>query len=244
MAVTRIHLLTIPFDVLPEEDIEQTVLDLLSKDTPQHILFFTVWDLLKARRNAEFRAMAENAALCLPLSKSLLSAARFLKLPVPIRRDSFNMVIRILAAIDAHYKSVYLLGGHLQHLADAERNVRITFPNAQIVGRFHGYYHKSLEQDILLSITKAHPAVVIAGNGLPGGIRWIYRNRTQLPASIFVHCNDIIDIFAKRKRRISDSAFKRGHEFLPQLLKNPLKIFYLFRYINFLLTVLFYKLFR
>ncbi len=244
MAVTRIHLLNIPIDVLPEEDIEKTVVELLEKDTPQHILFFSIWDVLKARRNAEYRAIAENAALCLPISKSLLRAARFLKLPIPIRRDPFNVVIRILSSIDAHYKSVYLLGGHPQHLADAEANVRTTFPHAQIVGRFNGFYHKNLERDILLSIVKAHPSVVIAGSGLPGGVRWIHRHRAQLPASIFIYNKDIIDIFAKRKKRISDAAFRKGHEFMPQLLKNPLKILYIFRYFWFLLVVLFYRIFR
>ncbi len=91
MAITRIHLLTIPLDVLPDEDIEQTVMELLTRNEPQHIVFLTVWDVLKARRDLEFRAMLEQAALCLPLSKSLLKAARFLGLPVPMRRDSFDI---------------------------------------------------------------------------------------------------------------------------------------------------------
>lgn len=244
MAITRINLLTIPIDILPDEDIEQTVMDMLNKDKPQHIVFITLWDLLKARRDAEFRGMLEQAALCLPLSKSLLKAAEFLKLPVPIRRASFDMIIRILNIIDLHYKSLYLLGGRAQNLLDAERNVHVTFQGIRIVGRFNGFYRKSKEPDILLSIVKAHPALLIAGNGIPGGIRWIYRNKAKLPASIFIHNNDIIDIFAKRKKRISDATFRRGHEFLPQLLRNPFKVFYIFRYALFLLIVLFYRLFR
>jgi len=244
MAITRIKLLTIPLDILPDEDIEQTVMDMLDKGEPQHIVFITIWDLLRARRDAEFRAMLEQAALCLPLSKSLLKAAQFLKLPVPIRRDSFDMIIRILNIIDSHYKTLYILGGRAQNLLDAERNVHVTFPGIGIVGRFNGFYRKSMEPDIILSIVKAHPALLIAGNGIPGGARWIYRNKNKLPASIFIHDNDIIDIFAKRKKRISDAAFRKGHEFWPQLLRNPFKVFYVFRYLLFLLIVLFYRLFR
>ena len=244
MAITRIHLLTIPLDVLPDEDIEQTVMELLTKNEPQHIIFLTVWDLLKARRDLEFRAMLEQAALCLPLSTSLLKAARFLGLPLPVRRDSFDMIIRVLNIIDAHYRSLYLLGGRAQNLLDGERNVHITFPGISIVGRFNGFYRKTMEPDILTSIVKAHPALLLAGNGIPGGPLWLYRNRTKLPASISIHDNDIIDIFAKRKRRISDSTFRKGHEFLPQLLRNPFKAFYIFRYALFWLIVLFYRLFR
>ena len=244
MAITRINFLTVPLDILPDEDIEQTVMELLNKQEPQHIVFLTLWDVLKARRDSEFRTMLGKAALCLPLSKSLLKAAHFLKLPVPIRRDTFDMIIRILNCIDAHYKSLYLLGGRTQNLLDAERNVHVTFPGISIVGRFNGFYRKNMEPDIILSIVKAHPALLIVGNGIPGGVRWIHRNRAKLPATIFIHNNDIIDIFAKRKKRISDTAFRKGREFWPQLLRNPFKIFYVFRYALFLLIVLFYRLFR
>ena len=244
MAITRIKLLTIPIDILPDEDIEQTIMDMVDKGEPQHIVFITVWDLLKARRDTEFRTMLEQAALCLPLSKSLLKAAQFLKLPVPIRRDSFDMIIRILNIIDSHYKTLYILGGRAQNLLDAERNVHVTFPGIGIVGRFNGFYRKNMEPDIILSIVKAHPALLIAGNGIPGGARWIYRNKDKLPASIFIHNNDIIDIFAKRKKRVPDAVFRKGREFWPQLRRNPFKVFYVFRYALFLLIVLFYRLFR
>ena len=244
MAVTRIPLLSIPIDILPDEDIEKTVLELLTKQTPQPIVFLTLWDLLKARRHAEFRAMLENAALCLPLSKSLLWAARFLKYPVPIRRDSFDMIIRILDVISAHYKSLYLLGGRTHSLLDAERNVRSTFPGAGIVGRFNGFYRKSMEADIILSIVKAHPALVIIGNGIHGEALWIYRNREKLPGSIFMYDPNIIDIFAKQKKRTSDTVFRHGWEFFPELIRNPFKILYFFRYLLFLLITVFYRLFK
>ncbi|MGP1593630.1 MAG: WecB/TagA/CpsF family glycosyltransferase [Treponema sp.] len=244
MAIIRSRLLTIPIDHLPEEDIEQTVLKLIAQDKPQHIVFLTLWDVLKARRNAEYREMIEQAALCLPLSKSILRALRFLKLPAPVRRDTFDVIIRILHVIDSHYKSLYLLGGYPQTVMEAEKNVRITFPKVHIVGRFGGYYHKHLEHDIITSIVKSHPSLIIVSHGMPGHIKWIHRNRKRLPNSIIMYSDTIIDIFAKRKKRISDTTFRKGHEFIPELLRNPFKIVYGFRYLLFVFLVLFYRLFR
>ncbi|MGP1576089.1 MAG: WecB/TagA/CpsF family glycosyltransferase [Treponema sp.] len=244
MAIIRTRLLTIPIDHLPEEDIEQTVLKLITKDKPQHIVFLTIWDLLKARRNAEYREMIEQAALCLPLSKSILWALRFLKLTTPVRRDAFDVIIRVLNVIDSHYKSLYLLGGYPQTIMEAEKNVHITFPNIHIVGRFSGYYRKHLEHDIITSIVKSHPALVIVSHGMPEHIKWIHRNRKKLPNSIFIYNDDIIDIFAKRKKRISDTTFRKGYEFIPELLRNPFKTVYVFRYMLFVCLVFFYRLFR
>ena len=39
MAITRIKLLTIPIDILPDEDIEQTIMDMVNKGEPQRRCF-------------------------------------------------------------------------------------------------------------------------------------------------------------------------------------------------------------
>ena len=69
MAVKRINFLNVPLDVLHEEDMEETVMSLLNKEGPQQIIFMTLWDVLRARHNGEFRNMIEKAALCLPVFK-------------------------------------------------------------------------------------------------------------------------------------------------------------------------------
>ncbi len=51
MAVERIHLLKIPVDILPPEDMEHEILALLEKPGTKQIVFLSVWDLLKARKN-------------------------------------------------------------------------------------------------------------------------------------------------------------------------------------------------
>ncbi|MEL3902076.1 MAG: WecB/TagA/CpsF family glycosyltransferase [Treponema phagedenis] len=244
MAVTRINFLTVPLDVLLEEEIETTVLSLLEKEEPQQIIFVSLWDVLKARRNYEFKQMLENAALCLPISKSLIRGARFLKLPVPVRRHPFNFIISILNVIDSHYKSLYLFGGRTESVIEAEKNVHVTFPGISIVGRFNGYYRKNMEKDIISAIIKSNPSLVIVGNGITGGNKWIYRNRAKLHGGIFIKDPDVIDIFSKQKKRISDKTFEGGREFLLQIVKNPFKIFYFFRYVWYNLLLLFYRFFR
>ena len=106
MAVKRINFLNVPLDVLHEEDMEETVMSLLNKEGPQQIIFMTLWDVLRARHNGEFRNMIEKAALCLPVSKSLIRGARFLKKDVPVRRQQFSVVIDFLNVIDSHYKTL------------------------------------------------------------------------------------------------------------------------------------------
>ena len=169
MAVERIEFLKVPLDIVAPEEIEQVVLDLLSREGPQHIMLVSLWDVLKARHRGEFRNMVTSAALVLPTSKSLIRGARFLKKKVPVRYQPFNLIISTLGVLEKYYKSLYLLGAQHRSLIQAERNVKSTFPHLSIVGRFAGYYHKSMERNIQTAIAKSHPALVLLGDGVPAG---------------------------------------------------------------------------
>lgn len=244
MAIERIDFIKVPIDIVTPEDLESAILDLLSRDGPQHIMFLSLWDVLRARHRGEFRTMVMKAALVIPTSKSLIRGARFLKKKVPVRYQPFALCIGILGVLEKYYKSIYLLGAQQRSLLQAERNVRSTFPHLRIVGRFAGYFHKSMERNILTAIVKAHPSLVIVSDGIPSGQRWIHRNRSKLHNGIFIWNSDVIDIFSDRKRRVSEKTFARGLEYLPQILKNPLRIFRIFQYLLYNVILLFYRLFR
>lgn len=244
MASQRIDFLKVPLDILSEEDLEAKILELSSTDGVKHIMLVSLWDVLRARYRKEFRAMVKEAALVLPVSKSLIRGARFLKKPVPVRHQPFSFIIGTLGVLERYYKSVYVLGAHHRSLLKAEANVRSTFPKLSVVGRFAGYYHRTMEKKILTAITKANPSLIIVGNGVPGGQKWIHRNRARLGSGIVIWDPDVIDIFSERKRRVSERTFERGHEYLPLVLKNPLRILRIFQYLWYNAVLLYYRLFR
>ncbi len=244
MAVKRINFLNVPIDILHEEDIEETVTELLDRKGVQQVVFLTLWDVLKARRNNEFGDMVREAALCLPVSKSILRGARFLQKNEPVRRQPFSVIIDFLNVINARYKSLYLLGGRQESLLLAEKNVRSTFPGIKLVGRFNGHYNSRLEPQIISAIVKAEPSIVIVSNGIKGGRKWIYRNKAEFNSGIFIGDADIIDIFSKFKKRPSEYLFDKGLTGLPLLFKNPFRIFALFGYLWFGILLLFYRIFR
>ena len=93
MAVERIDFLNVPLDIVAPEELEQVVLDLLTREGPQHIMLVSIWDVLRARRRGEFRTMVTSAALVLPTSKSLLRGALFLKKNKPVRYNPFTFII-------------------------------------------------------------------------------------------------------------------------------------------------------
>ena len=137
MAIERISVIGVPVDICTPDKLEDEILELLLKPGTKQIVFLNIWDLLKARkRKGDFAECIKSADLILPISKSILKGAKFLKKNIPYRYNPFTAVIQILSIMDSHYKSLYMLGSHQKTLQTSERNVRRTFPNLKIVGRY------------------------------------------------------------------------------------------------------------
>lgn len=244
MAHTRINFLSVPVDIIPEQNLADEIMEISQKEDSSQICFITIWDILKARFNQEYMNCLKNAALVIPLSKSILKGAAFLKLPVPVRYNPFKAVISIMNALDKNYRTLYMLGSRRESLLSAERNVRATFSGLRVVGRFVGYYPKTSEADIVEAIFKASPSLTLVSDGISGGDMWYYRRRKKFVTGIFLYYKDCFGIFSKRKRRVSESTFDKGLEIWPEILRNPFKLFLVFPYLWYLIVLLWYKVFK
>lgn len=244
MAIQRISVLGVPVDILPPQNLETEMLELLAKPGTKQIMFITIWDLLRARGKSDYAMCVRNADLVIPLSKSILKGAKFLKKQVPVRYNPFNAVISMLSVLENHYKSVYLLGGRKKTLMAAERNVRKTFKNLQIVGRYVGYYPKNVEKDIIQAIYKASPSLVIVSEGIKEKDCWVYTRRGQFSSSIFLYYNEALGIFSERIKPMSDRTFNKGKEIWHEIARNPLKLFLIFPYIWYWDCLIWSRLFK
>ena len=233
----RIELLGVPVDVVKPENMEKVLFSLHEQAGIKQIVFITVWDLLKAKRNATYMNCLKSAALVLPTSK-------FLKLPVPERYNPFTTIISLMTFLETRYKSLYLLGGHKGSLMDSEKNIRSTYPGLQIVGRYVGYFPKSVEKDVVSAIYKANPSLVLVSEGIKKGEKWIYDRRNQFGSSIFIYNKDILNIFSLRKKRVPKETFQKGNEIWYEIFHNPVKIFLIFPFIWYKILLICNRLFK
>ena len=262
----RIMLLKVPLDIVPPEELPEILNRLLpplgaSEKAPgkttgtsdraaspenkgRDIILLSLWDLLRARRNNEYRNYVLNAALVIPISKSLVSGAKFLTGKKVIRYMPFNFVISLLTLLERQEYPLYLLGGKNRILKKTEKNIHSTFPRLKIVGRCSGTMRKQDEPVIIEAIRKVSPSLLLAGKGIRGGELWIARNGRNLNSGFRLWCSDLFNVFAEKRRRPSDVIFDRGLESLGFCLRNPLKFFRIFCYFRYKILLLIYKIFK
>ncbi len=231
-------------DALDEEHLPSAVGQLVAAGKTTQIVLVRWWDFMRARARRSYRLCLRDAELVIPVSRSLVYAAKALRGVRPTRYMPFDLVIRVLGALEERSRSLYVLGGTPRTIRIVEQNLRETFPGIRLVGRYSGYYGKQFEPDIITAIRKAGPDFVLIGPGVPGGDRWVSRHRGSLCPGIFLAAPDVFDVFADRRRRGSRKAFQRGLDFIPDLLRRPWRLLRFVAYLWFLALLGIFKLFR
>jgi N-acetylglucosaminyldiphosphoundecaprenol N-acetyl-beta-D-mannosaminyltransferase len=245
--------LKVPVDIVPPEELPDVIFRILSSvekrnDTLSYrgrdIVLLSLTDLLRARRNGEYRNYVLKAALVIPISKSIVSGVRFLTRKNVFRYMPFNFVINLLSILEKQEHSVYLLGGRSRVLKKTEKNIHTTFPRIRIVGRHESYMRRREEPAVIEAIRKASPSLLLVGKGVRGKELWISRNSKCINPGLHLWCSDLFDVFAEKRRRPSDDVFEKGLESLFFFFRNPLRVFRIFPFLWYNLLLLIYKLFK
>ncbi len=238
----RITILKVPVDILPPEDIEPYLKGLMADQKNHQIVLLSIWDLMRARRNAEYRALVQNASLVLPISMSVLKGARFLKYDIPVRWMPFDFIIATMRVLERWGKSLYLFGAQKKVLQLAEKNIKQTFPGLKVVGRYQGYYPRTVEPAIIQAVQKSTPTLLMVGAGVPGKEKWIQRNMKHFQSGLYLWVSDCFDVFAEKKKRASKETFRKGLESVPYSVRKPWKIFRIFIFVYFKILLVIYRI--
>ena len=238
----RINFLDVPVDSVDLESALKTIEAFLLDTHGHQIVFLTINKILKARRDLDLMRCIRQSDLVLPVSKGIIGGARFQKGASLDRYNLFAFTIRLLALAERLDQSVYLLGARKEDLESAEKNLRISFPELKVVGRYAGYFDKSMEKNIILAIRKASPGFLLVGRGVPDQDKWIARNRKNLNPGVYLWMDNCFEIFSGREKSIPKNLYKLGLESLQGILKKPWRILGIFPYFYFKLLLLFYRI--
>jgi N-acetylglucosaminyldiphosphoundecaprenol N-acetyl-beta-D-mannosaminyltransferase len=239
----RVTFLKIPIDIVTPDKLSDVIYALLKEKKEHNIVLLSLWDLLRARTNGDYRYYVSRASLVIPISKSIVKGIKFLTKKKAYRYMPFDFIISMLTTLENRELSCYLLGGKNKVLQKTEKNIRQTFPRLHIVGRSTGYYKRNDEINIIKAIKKSSPSLLLVGKGVRGRERWIAKNNLSLGDGMRLWCSDIFDVFAEKKKHPSRNAFDKGLDWLGHCFQSPWKFFRIFAYLFYNFLLLFYKIF-
>lgn len=238
----RINLLTVPLDIISDEQLENRILEMIADGKKHQITLLSLWDFMKARGRSDQAVAIRNSSIIVTSSKLVVLGAKFLRSREVPRYMPFAFVIRLLTILEDRNRSVYVIGGKPGYLQTASANLRGSFPGLHIVGRCAGYFPASHEANILLAIKKAAPSLLLVGRGVPGRERWLPTRRKQFAPGLSMWCGDCLEVFAGTKKKTSRELWERGLDFVPELIRKPWRLARGFIYLWYFVLLFYYKL--
>jgi N-acetylglucosaminyldiphosphoundecaprenol N-acetyl-beta-D-mannosaminyltransferase len=177
--------------------------------------------VMAARRDPEFRAIINNAALAIPDGVGLLWAGRLLGQPVRERVTGSDGVPRIAERAAVKGWRLFLLGAAPGVAEETARRLVVRYPGLKIVGTYAGSPAVEEETAIVDLVRRARPDVLFVAYGHPRQDKWIARNLDRLGVPACMGVGGAFDFIVGVQSRAPAWMRRIGLEHLYRLLRQP-----------------------
>ncbi len=178
--------------------------------------------ILRAQRDRQLREAYARANLVTPDGTGLVWAARLLGAPLRERVSGIDLLERLFS--QGRGLKAFLLGAAPGVAERAAQRLTEKYPNLQIVGTQHGYFHPDENDQVLEVIRQVQPDMVLIGLGVPRQERWMLENRQKLDVPVMMGVGGCFDVWAGRLRRAPQRWRQLGLEWFYRLLQEPRRL--------------------
>ena len=186
-----------------------------------------------AAQDEAFRFTISQADILHADGQAAVFASRLLTdTPIPERSATTDFIHDASKVAAQHGLRFFLLGATEEANAEAARKLEETYPGLQIVGRRHGYFGRTDEDDICDEINLTLPDVIWVGLSVPLEYEFSVRNKTRLRAGWLVTCGGCFNFVTGAYKRAPDWMQACGLEWLFRLAREPKRLFWRYAVTN------------
>ena len=188
---------------------------------PHQIVTVNPEFVMAARRDPEFRAIINNAALAIPDGVGLLWAGRLLGQPLRERVTGSDGVPRIAERAAVKGWRLFLLGAAPGVAEETARRLVMRYPGLKIVGTYAGSPAVEEEATIVDLVRRARPDVLFVAYGHPRQDKWIAHNLARLGVPACMGVGGAFDFITGVQSRAPAWMRRIGLEHFYRLLRQP-----------------------
>jgi len=177
--------------------------------------------LMRARRDAQFRAILQNVALCVPDGIGILWAARLRGRRLRERVAGSDLVPRLAAEAAQRGWRCYFLGAAPGIAARAAAILTERHPNLCVAGCYAGSPAPQEEAAIAQRIRESRADLLFVAYGAPAQELWLARNLAHTGAAVGLGIGGAFDFIAGVSTRAPRWVQRLGLEWLHRLLREP-----------------------
>jgi N-acetylglucosaminyldiphosphoundecaprenol N-acetyl-beta-D-mannosaminyltransferase len=157
--------------------------------------------------------------------RGLYVLVKLLRFPVKLDLSIPNMVDLILKQANENSYSVMLLGAKEEINIQASANLKLLYPNANILPGINGYFKDNQESEVIYKINLLKPDILLIGISSPKKERFAFTNKNRIDVKIIIPCGGVIDILAGYKKRTPKLIKNMGLAWLYRFIQEPKRLF-------------------
>jgi len=193
-ASPTVDILGVPFVALGMEDCCKACESLMEEGGFAQVVTANPEAVMLAVKSDELMAIFRNAAFVTPDGIGAVWASQIYGKPVKERVPGFDMVLRLLHALESKKRKVFVIGTNPATHQKGLHWVRQQYPGLIIEG-YHGYFSESEEEDVVRRVELFCPDLVLVGLGMPRQEYFIAKHGLRFNA-LCVGIGGSIDVWA------------------------------------------------
>lgn len=238
--MSRIEVLGVKVDKIKLIEVLDRLASVLDRRGQAMVVTANPEIIMLARRDEYFARILAEAELVTADGIGLVIASKILGTPLAERVTGIDLTQNLLGLAALKGWGVYFLGARQEVVQKAVDNIKCMYPGLRISGYHHGFFADS-ETEVIESIKKASPDILLAALGMGKQEKWIYEHQRELGVSVAIGVGGSFDVFAGAVKRAPVWMQKAGLEWLYRLITQPSRFFRMLELPKFLMAVLAYK---
>lgn len=218
---SSVRILGVRVDAITYAELLERIAAFIASGTPHQIATVNPEFVMEAQRNARFRAVLEQAELCVADGVGLLWAARRQGQRLPERVTGSDAVPLIAARAAAAGWRLFLLGAGPGVAERAGRILEARYGRGIIAGTYAGSAEPAAAAEIIRRIRAARPDVLFVAYGAPKQDLWIAEHRAELGVPVMMGVGGAFDHLAGVRKRAPRWVQRLNLEWLFRLLTQP-----------------------
>lgn len=199
------EILGIRIDEVTMNEAVNRATDFLNEDKLHMIFTPNPEMLMVAEDDAEFSKILNDSDMNIPDGNGIVWASKRLNNPLSERVAGFDFIHKIFECGEVNPISFYFLGSKPGVAEKAAENIQNNFSGVTVVGTHDGYFAVEEERELVESINKLKPDILLVALGAPKQERFIYKYKDELNCKIAIGvggCFDVISGNVKRAPKI------------------------------------------
>jgi N-acetylglucosaminyldiphosphoundecaprenol N-acetyl-beta-D-mannosaminyltransferase len=219
--MSAVRVLGVEVDALDSATALARIEALCAASARAHVVTVNPELVMLARRDADYRAVLNGAALRLADGVGLLWAARVLGQRLPERVTGVDTFQRLAMRCAAAGRRIFLLGGMPGVAEAAARRLQERAPGLRVAGVYSGSPDPAEEAEIVGRVRDAAPDILFVAFGSPAQELWIARTLERLGVPVAMGVGGAFDFVAGRVPRAPRWVQRLGLEWLFRLACQP-----------------------